>query len=82
MKTIDYLHNYNLALFSQLQNLNKRMIILEEKLPEFKTNFENHEKKLKEHQSIIDEDQIKIKELEKLNGKNKNVKSDNINISK
>ena len=82
MKTIDYLHNYNLALFSQLKNLNKRMVILEEKLPEFKTNFENHEKKLKEHQSIIDEDQIKIKELEKLNGKNKNVKSDNINKAK
>ena len=77
MKTIDYLHNYNLALFSQLQNLNKRMVILEEKFPEFKTNFENHEKKLKEHQLIIDEDQIKIKELENLSSKNKNVKSVN-----
>ena len=83
MKTIEYLHKYNLALFSQLQNLNKRMVILEEKLPEFnkvKTNVENHEKKLKEHQSKIDEDQIKIKELEK---KNKIVnKSDNINKNK
>ena len=83
MKTIEYLHKYNLALFSQIKNLNKRMVILEEKLPEFnkvKTNVENHEKKLKEHQSKIDEDQIKIKELEK---KNKIVnKSDNINKNK
>ena len=83
MKTIDYLHKYNLALFSQLQNFNKRMVILEEKLPEFnkmKTNIENHEKKLKEHQSIIDENQIKIKELENLN--DKDIKSDNINKKK
>ena len=83
MKTVDYLHKYNLALFSQLQNLNKRMVFLEEKLPEFnkvKENVENHEKKMKEHKSIIDENQIKIKELENKN-KNDN-KSDNINKNK
>ena len=90
MKTIDYLHKYNLALFSQLQNFNKRMVILEGKLPEFnnvKTSVENHEKQLKEHQSIIDEDQTKIKELENiienLNDKNPDKKPDkNNNIKK
>jgi len=83
MKTVDYLHKYNLALFSQLQNLNKRMVVLEEKLPEFnkvKENVENQEKKLKEHQIKIDEVQIKIKELE---NNNKNViKSYNVNKNK
>ena len=88
MKTIDYLHKYNLALFSQLQNFNKRMVILEGKLPEFnkmKINVENNEKKLKEFQLKIDEDQIKIKELENtiesLNDKISD-KNNNINIKK
>ena len=85
MKTIDYLHKYNLALFSQLQNLNKRMNSLEGKLPEFnkvKANVENHEKKLKEHQSIIDEDHIKIKELENKNGIRSDNTKDNTNKKK
>ena len=85
MKTIDYLHKYNLALFSQLQNLNKRMNSLEGKLPEFnkmKTNVENHEKKLKDHQSIIDEDHIKIKELENKNGIRSDNTKDNTNKKK
>ena len=88
MKTIDYLHKYNLALFSQLQNFNKRMVILEGKLPEFnkvKINVENHEKQIKEHQSKIDEDQIRIKKLEKaienLNDINPD-KNNNINKKK
>jgi len=85
MKTIDYLHKYNLALFSQLQNLNKRMNSLEGKLPEFnkvKANVENHEKKLKEHQSQIDEDHIKIKELENKNGIRSDNTKDNTNKKK
>lgn len=92
MKTIDYLHKYNLALFSQLQNFNKRMVFLEEKLPEFnklKINVENQEKQLKEHQSIIEENQLKIKELENtiesLEDKNINknkTESDNTNKKK
>ena len=68
MKTIDYLHKYNLALFSQLQDFNTRMNAVEEIVPDvykLKTDVENLEAKDKEHESLINENQSKIKEIDK-----------------
>ena len=68
MKTIDYLHKYNLALFSQLQSFNTRMNAVEEIVPDvykLKTDVENLEAKDKEHESLINENQSRIKEIDK-----------------
>jgi len=80
MKTIDYLHKYNLALFSQLQSFNTRMNAVEEILPDvykLKTDVENLEAKDKEHESLINENQKRINEI------NKNIKdlNDKIDIN-
>ena len=80
MKTIDYLHKYNLALFSQLQSFNTRMNAVEEIVPDvykLKTDVENLDAKDKEHESLINENQKRINEI------NKNIKdlNDKIDIN-
>ena len=78
MKTIDYLHKYNLALFSQLQDFNTRMNAVEEIVPDvykLKTDVESLENKTKEHESLINENQSRIKELDR-NIKDSNDKID------
>jgi len=78
MKTIDYLHKYNLALFSQLQSFNTRMNAVEEIVPDvykLKTDVENLETKSKEHETLINDNQNRIKELDK-NIKDSNDKID------
>ena len=86
IKTIDYLHKYNLALFSQLQNFNKRMILVEEILPEFyklKNKVENIENKTKEHETLINENKNKIKEFdENIKDINKKMDKNESNINK
>ena len=87
IKTIDYLHKYNLALFSKLQNFNERMIKFEEiatEFPKVKEEIQNlqlyskeHENLIKENQNKINENGNKIDELSKKIEKNKN----NININ-
>ena len=67
IKTIDYLHKYNLALFSKLQNFNKRMIKFEEisaEFPKLKEIVENLQLYSKEHEGLIKENKNKINENE------------------
>ena len=80
IKTIDYLHKYNLALFSKLQNFNERMIKFEEVATEFQKVKEDtlnlqlyskeHETLIKECQNKIVDNENKIKELSKKIDKN------------
>ena len=60
VKTIDYLHKYNLALFSKIQNLNERMI----KCEELAVEFPNLKKLTEDNQSKLNETENKIKETE------------------
>ena len=86
IKTIDYLHKYNLALFSKLQNFNERMIKVEEiavQFPKVQEEIQNlqlysreQEKMIKENQSKINDNDTKINDLSKKIDKNK------ININK
>ena len=86
IKTIDYLHKYNLALFSKLQNFNERMIKVEEiavQFPKVQEEIQNlqlysreQEKMIKENQSKINDNDNKINDLSKKIDKNK------ININK
>ena len=80
IKTIDYLHKYNLALFSKLQNFNERMIKFEEVAAEFQKvkeetqnlqlNSKEHDTLIKECQNKIVDNENKIKELSKKVDKN------------
>ena len=80
IKTIDYLHKYNLALFSKLQNFNERMIKFEEVAAEFQKvkeetqnlqlNSKEHDTLIKECQNKIVDNENKIKELSKKIDKN------------
>ena len=60
VKTIDYLHKYNLALFSKIQNLNERMI----KCEELAVEFPNLKKLTEDNQSKLNETENKLKETE------------------
>ena len=60
VKTIDYLHKYNLALFSKIQNLNERMI----KCEELAVDFPNLKKLTEDNQSKLNETENKLKETE------------------
>ena len=63
IKTIDYLHKYNLALFSKLQNFNERMLKFEEiatEFPKVKEEIQNLKLYSKEHENLIKENQDKI----------------------
>ena len=84
IKTIDYLHKYNLALFSKLQNFNERMIKFEEVADEFeKTKVIIQELQLssKEHDTLIQESQVKIFNNEtKINELTKNVNKNESDI--
>ena len=81
IKTIDYLHKYNLALFSKLQNFNERMIKVEEiavQFPKVQEEIQNlqlysreQEKMIKENQSKINDNDTKINDLSKKIDKNK-----------
>ena len=80
IKTIDYLHKYNLALFSKLQNFNERMLKFEEVAAEFQKvkeetqslqlNSKEHDTLIKECQNKIVDNENKIKELSKKIDKN------------
>ena len=82
IKTIDYLHKYNLALFSKMQNLNERMIKIEEINPKIQEEIKNlqkdfqnssnkHENKINDLSKEIEKSNIKINENKKLIGNNK-----------
>ena len=67
IKTIDYLHKYNLALFSKLQNFNERMINFEKiaaEFPKVKEEIQNLQLYSKEHEKLIKENEKKIGENE------------------
>ena len=67
IKTIDYLHKYNLALFSKLQNFNQRMINFEKiaaEFPKVKEEIQNLQLYSKEHEKLIKENEKKIGENE------------------
>ena len=80
IKTIDYLHKYNLALFSKLQNFNERMIKLEEiaaEFPKVKENVENLQLISQNHENLIKENQNKINQNENKIIENENKISEN-----
>ena len=85
IKTIDYLHKYNLALFSKLQNFNERMIKFEEVAAEFqkvKEETQNLQLSSKEHDTLIKECQNKIVDNEnKIKELSKKVDKNEIDIS-
>ena len=85
IKTIDYLHKYNLALFSKLQNFNERMTKFEEVAEEFQKVKEiTQELQLnsKEHDTLIQENQKKIlNNEEKINELTKRVTQNEYNIT-
>ena len=63
IKTIDYLHKYNLALFSKLQNFNERMINFEKiaaEFPKVKEEIQNLQLYSKEHEKLIKENKKKL----------------------
>lgn len=73
IKTIDYLHNYNLALFSKLQNLNERMAKFEAETSE----------EISKVKSVTDENKSKIEEVNgKLNETNNDIEELKKNMSK
>ena len=69
IKTIDYLHKYNLALFSKLQNLNERMAKFEsetsEELKKVKTITEENKSKIDEVGGKLNEANNDIEDLKK-----------------
>ena len=69
IKTIDYLHKYNLALFSKLQNLNERMAKFEsetsEELKKVKTITEENKSKIDEVGGKLNEANNDIEGLKK-----------------
>ena len=69
IKTIDYLHKYNLALFSKLQNLNERMAKFEsetsEELKKVKTITEENKSKIDEVGGKLNEANNDIERLKK-----------------
>ena len=69
IKTIDYLHKYNLALYSKLQNLNERMSKFESETSE----------ELKKVKSVTDENKSKI---EKFDGKLNEANNDIVELKK
>ena len=69
IKTIDYLHKYNLALFSKLQNLNERMAKFESETSE----------ELKKVKTVTDENKSKIEEV---GGKIKQANNDKEDLKK
>lgn len=86
IKTIDYLHKYNLALFSKLQNFNERMIKFEEiarKFPKVQEDILNLQLYSKENENMIKENQSKINENEnKIKDLSKKIDKNVININK
>ena len=84
IKTIDYLHKYNLALFSKLQNFNERMIKFEEiatEFPKVKEEIQNLQLYSKEHENLIKENQNKINENgNKIDELSKKIDKNKINI--
>ena len=86
IKTIDYLHKYNLALFSKLQNFNERMIKFEEiatQFPKVQEEIQNLQLYSKEHYNAIKENQNKIIENDnKINDLSKRIDKNKININK
>ena len=86
IKTIDYLHKYNLALFSKLQNFNERMIKFEEisaEFPKLKEIVENLQLYSKEHEGLIKENRNKINENEnKINELSEQIELNKNNITK
>ena len=85
IKTIDYLHKYNLALFSKLQNFNERMIKFEEisaEFPKLKEIVENLQLYSKEHEGLIKENRNKINENEnKINENETHIKKNENKIN-
>ena len=69
IKAIDYLHKYNLALFSKLQNLNERMAKFEsetsEELKKVKTITEENKSKIDEVGGKLNEANNDIEDLKK-----------------
>ena len=69
IKTIDYLHKYNLALFSKLQNLNERMAKFEsetsEELKKVKTITDENKSKIDEVGGKLNEANNEIEDLKK-----------------
>ena len=84
IKTIDYLHKYNLALFSKLQNFNERMLKFEEianEFPKIKEEIQNLKLYSKEHENLIKENQNKINvNNNKINDLSKKIEKNKINI--
>ena len=86
IKTIDYLHKYNLALFSKLQNFNERMVNFETiaaEFPKVKEDIQNLQLYSKEHENLIKENEKKIGENDnKINDLSKKIDQNKTNISK
>ena len=86
IKTIDYLHKYNLALFSKLQNFNQRMINFEKiaaEFPKVKEEIQNLQLYSKEHENLIKENEKKIEaNNNKINDLEKKIDQNKTDIAK